>query len=330
MSLPRIALLTTGGTIAGASTPTSASDEYTAGTLTGETLLDAVPGILEQAQIHVEPCLALDSKNMTPDHWAHIAHAARALLERPDIDGVVITHGTDTLEETALYLELVLPAAKPIVLTGAMRPADAISADGPANLLDAVRLAIAPSAHGHGVLVVFHEHILPARGLRKSHALQLDAFSATDGPVGTTRPAIRFFQPPAPRAAVLPWPDGPLPHVDILPVSVGTSPQWLELATRAGARGLVLSLPGNGNVPDAWYEPIRQLGREGLPIIRASRCHAGFIDARGLDVDLGTHPAGRLSPTQARVALMLALAGGDVQDFRRVALNAQNDGVQTS
>ena len=330
MSLPRIALLTTGGTIAGASTPTSGADEYTAGALTGETLLNAVPGILEHAEIHVESCLALDSKNMTPDHWAHIAHDARALLERADIDGLVITHGTDTLEETALYLELVLPAATPIVLTGAMRPADAISADGPANLLDAVRVAIAPSAHGRGVLVVFHEHILPARGLRKSHALQLDAFSATDGPIGTTRPELRFFQPSAPRAAVLPWPDAPLPHIDVLSVFAGTSPKWLEMATRAGARGLVLSLPGNGSVPDAWLDSIRQLTLGGLPVIRASRCHAGFIDTRGLDLELGTYPAGRLSPTQARVALMLTLAGGNAKHFRHIALSAQHERVQTS
>lgn len=322
MSLPRIALLTTGGTIAGSSDATSGPGEYTAGALAGETLLDAVSGILERADIRVEPCLAIDSKNMTPDDWTHIANDARAILERADIDGLVIAHGTDTLEETALYLELVLPAAKPVVLTGAMRPADAISADGPANLLDAVRVAIDPSASGRSALVVFHEQILPARGLRKSHALQLGAFSATDGPVGATRPEIRFFRSPAPRAEALPWPDAPLPRIDILSVSAGTTPEWLEAVTRFGARGLVLSLPGNGSVPDVWHDPIRQLTRSGLPVIRASRCHAGFIGPRGLDLELGTFPAGRLSPAQARVALMLALAGGDAEHFRKIALTA--------
>lgn len=322
MSLPRIVLLTTGGTIAGASDTTSGPGEYTAGALAGETLLDAVPGILERADIHVEPCLAIDSKNMTPNDWMRIANDAREILERADIDGLVIAHGTDTLEETALYLELVLPAAKPVVLTGAMRPADAISADGPANLLDAVRVAIDPSAHGRGVLIVFHEQILPARGLRKSHALRLDAFSATDGPVGVTRPEIRFFVPPAPRAAVLPWPDAPLPQIEILSVSAGTSPEWLGAATHFGARGLVLALPGNGSVPEVWHDPIRQLTLSGLPVIRASRCHAGFITPRGLDLELGTFPTGCLSPAQARVALMLALASGNAEHFRNVALTS--------
>src|SRR5690606_33551098 len=184
MALPRIALLTTGGTIAGAADAASGPDGYTAGTVAGEALLAAVPGLRERADIVVEPCLALDSKNMAPQHWLAIAQAARGLIAREDVAGLVLTHGTDTLEETALFLELLLPAAKPVVLTGAMRPADAVSADGPANLLDAVRVVIDPAAHGRGTLVAFAEHILPARGLRKAHATSMDAFAALDGPVG--------------------------------------------------------------------------------------------------------------------------------------------------
>src|SRR5690554_270598 len=178
MSLPKIVLLTTGGTIAGAADTASGPDAYTAGIVAGEALLAAVPGARERADIAVEPCLALDSKNMTPQHWLTIAQTARALIAREDVTGLVLTHGTDTLEETALVLELLLPAAKPVVITGAMRPADAVSADGPGNLLDAVRVAIDPAAHGRGTLVAFAEHILPARGLRKRHATGVDAFAA--------------------------------------------------------------------------------------------------------------------------------------------------------
>lgn len=324
MPLPKIVLLTTGGTIAGAADAASGPDGYTAGTVAGEALLAAVPGVRERADVVVEPCLALDSKNIGPEHWLTIAQAARDLIARADVAGLVITHGTDTLEETALFLELLLPAAKPVVLTGAMRPADAVSADGPANLLDAVRVAIDPAAHGRGTLVAFAEQILPARGLRKANATSMDAFAALDGPVGSTRPDVRFFRPPAPRAELMPWPDADLPRVELIQVAAGTSPNWLEAARAMGAKGVVLALPGNGSVPDAWCDPIRQLVHEGVPVVRASRCGNGFVAHRRLDVELGSFVAGRLSPAQARVALTLALAAQDAASFSRVALTAQS------
>lgn len=320
MTLPRIVLLTTGGTIAGAADAASGPDDYTAGTIAGETLLASVPGVRERADIVVEPCLALDSRDMSPDDWITVARAARELIAREDVTGVVVTHGTDTLEETALALELLLPAAKPVVLTGAMRPADAVSPDGPANLLDAVRVAIDPSARGRGALVVFAEQILPARGVRKAHAGRLDAFAATDGAVGATRPEVRFFRPPAPRSEALPWPDTQLPRVEVVFVAAGTSPQWLDAACDMGARGIVLALTGNGSVPDAWREPIRRVTHAGVPVVRASRCGAGFVGHRRVDVELGTVAAGRLSPAQARVALSLAIAGADASAFAPIAL----------
>jgi L-asparaginase len=320
MSLPKIALLTTGGTIAGAADAASGPDGYTAGNVAAEALLAAVPQARERADIVIEPCLTLDSKNMAPNHWLTIAQTARNLIAREDVTGLVVTHGTDTLEETALFLELLLPAAKPVVVTGAMRPADAVSADGPANLLDAVRVAISPAAQGRGTLVCFAEHILPARGLRKAHATGLDAFAAQYGPVGSTRPEVRFFRPPAPRPELLPWPDADLPRVDTVHVAAGTAPEWLGAARGLGAKGIVLALPGNGSVPDAWCEAIRALTLQGVPVVRATRCGQGFVAHRRLDVELGTLAAGRLGPAQARVALMLALAAEDAAAFSRVAL----------
>ena len=322
MALPKIALLTTGGTIAGAADAASGPEGYTAGTVAGEALLAAVPGLRERADVIVEPCLALDSKNMTPDHWLSVARTARGLIAREDVAGVVLTHGTDTLEETALFLELLLPAAKPVIVTGAMRPSDAVSADGPSNLLDAVRVAIDPAAHGRGTLVTFAEHILPARGLRKAHATSVDAFAALDGPVGSTRPDVRFFRPPTPRPELLPWPDADLPRVETLHVAAGTSPDWLDAARGMGAKGVVLALPGNGSVPDTWRDAVRASVRDGVPVVRATRCGDGFVANRRLDVELGTLAAGRLSPAQARVALTLALAAQDTAAFSRVALTA--------
>lgn len=308
MSLPRVVLLTTGGTIAGATDAASGPDSYTAGTIAGETLLAAAPGIRERADISVVPCLALDSKNMSPEDWTTIARTARAALEREDVAGLVVTHGTDTLEETALFLDLVLPTTKPVVITGAMRPSDAVSADGPANLLDALRVAIDPASAGRGVLIVFSEYILPARGTGKAHATRLDAFAAKDGPAGTTRPTVRFFGLPAPRGEAHPLPDGELPRVDIVHMAAGISPEWLKTAIGLGARGVVLALTGNGSVPDAWAQPIRTLTASGIPVVRATRCGQGHVSHRSLDVELATLAAGRLSPAQARVALMLTLA----------------------
>jgi L-asparaginase len=319
MSLPRIVLMTTGGTIAGAADARSEPGGYTAGTVGGDALLASVPGILERADVIVEPCLALDSKNMQPNDWLTVAHAARELLEREDVAGLVVTHGTDTLEETALFLDLLLPAGKPLVVTGAMRPSDAVSADGPANLLDAVRVAIDPASHGRGVLVVFAEDILPARGVAKTHAHRTGAFAAADGPEGATRPAVRYFRAPAERGDPLPWPDGDLPPVGIVHMAAGTPPEVMGALVGLGMRGLVLALTGNGSVADAWVEPIRKLTREGIPVVRSSRCGRGHIALRRIDVELGTMAGGSLSPAQARAALMLALAGGDATQFARIA-----------
>lgn len=321
MKRPHIVLLTTGGTIGGAADASSGPDGYTAGVVAGDALIAALPGIRERAELRVEPCLALDSKDMQPDDWLTVARRALDLLAQDAVDGLVITHGTDTLEETALFLDLVLPDAKPVVITGAMRPSDAISADGPANLLDAIRVAIDPASAGRGVLVAFSERILPACGVVKSHPTRLDAFDATDGAIGATRPDVRFRSPPAGREAALSLPDGELPTVHIVHLAAGTPPALMQAAVELGARGLVLAMTGNGSVPAAWEAPIRALVREGVSIVRASRCGTGFVGARKRDVELGTWAAGRLSPAGARVALMLALAsGGDAATtFRRIA-----------
>ena len=309
-SRPTIALVATGGTIAGRSASAVDTSGYVAGSIPATELLDAVPQIATIAQIRSEQLCNIDSKDMAPQIWLRLAHRMRVLLADPHIDGVVITHGTDTMEETATFLDLVHDSVKPVVLTGSMRPATALAADGPMNLFDAVATAAAAGSMARGVMLVFAESIFPARGLRKNHSSRLDAFSATGAPLGRTRPHVHYYHPAGnrPEAVTLPAPDTHLPRIDIVYVAAGSTPVLAEAAVADGARGLVLALPGNGSVPDAWIEAIAHTVADGVPVVRASRCGEGTVSARALDRQIGCWPAGVLSPAAARVALMLGLS----------------------
>jgi L-asparaginase len=325
----KLALLSTGGTIAGA----GPAAEYVAGALSGQALLSAVPEVAQLANWHVEECMALDSKDMQPQHWLHIAHSAAQLLARADIDGLVITHGTDTLEETAAFLDFTLACDKPVILTGAMRPASAVAADGPGNLLDAARLALHPEAAQTGVLVCFGEKILTARSARKASGFALGAFDATDGPVGRTRPEIKWFgqpaKPQAPLPLLLPSPESRLSPVETLHVGAGSSPELAQIALRCGALGLVLALPGNGSLPDTWQETVQAIISSGYPVVRASHCGASDIRPRTVDAITGSWPAGILSPAAARVALMLTLTLESTQERSAAELFALMAGTHS-
>lgn len=327
--LPCIALLATGGTIAGAAASATQTSGYAIGGVDARALLNAVPQVAEVARVLPEQLLNIDSKDMTPAHWLQIAARVRRLLAQPDVDGVVITHGTDTLEETATALDLLLPVGKPVVMTCAMRPSTALSADGPMNLYDAVRCAASTDAAGRGVMLCFGERILPALGLRKLDAHRLAAFDTTAADLGTTRPAIRFFAPaPARQFDALDLPEslGKLPRVDIVYCAAGTPPDLIPAAMAAGAQGIVAVLPGNGSVPDAWIDALAAAVAKGLVVVRASRCGQGAVFDAGVDARIGCLPAGLLSPGAVRAAVMLALAAtarsqeSNAKDYLRPAL----------
>lgn len=306
---PLLVLLATGGTIAGASSLKDPSGTYVAGVIPVSDLLDAVPGIRQLAEIRALQPLHMDSKDMLPTHWVQIAHHVRDVVAASDVDAVLITHGTDTLEETALFLDLVLATDKPVVLTGAMRPATAVSADGPANLIDAVRVSIHGDSRGRGVLVSFAEAILGARDVRKYNANALKAFAGSTGALGRSTPAVHYFHPRTQRAPALPLPalGEPLPRVEVLHVGAGSSPALADAAVFSGAQGLVLALPGSGSVPDTWSETLSRLASTGVAVVRASRCANGFVACRPRDAAHGFLAAGQLTPACARVALIAGL-----------------------
>ncbi len=312
-SLPRIHLLATGGTIAGAHTD---GRGYTAAALTAEALVAAVPQLGGLARITTEQVAGIASQDMDEAVWARLAAQARAAVADPAVAGVVITHGTDTMEETAFFLNLVLPTAKPVVLVGAMRPATAISADGPMNLYNAVAVAVHPGAAGRGVLVTANDEVHFAREVTKTNTTQLATFrSPNRGLAGLVNAGRVHWFGPAPRrhtaasefaaAAV-----EALPRVEILHAHAGMGRRMIDLAVRDGAAGLVIAGVGNGNFSTSALTACREAVRAGVAVVRSSRTGGGVVE-RDIEVDdgaCGFIAAEELNPQKARVLLMLGLA----------------------
>ena len=307
--MPLVVILATGGTIAGTAAASTDTTGYRAGALGVEALIAAVAALAEH-RIESESVAAIDSKNMDAATWQRLARRVAHHVARPEVAGVVITHGTDTLEETAYFLHRVLAPAKPVVLTAAMRPASALSPDGPANLLDAV--TVAESAGARGVGVVFAGAAWGAVGLRKVHTLQTSAFAGSDcGPIARLEGGVlRQFRA---------WPEGqPLglarvaapaetwPRVEIVLNHAGADGRLVDAVVAAGVAGLVVAGTGHGTLGARLEEAVDRARRAGVRVARASRCAFGPVLPHGSGDD---EAAGELSAVQARVELQLQLLG---------------------
>jgi L-asparaginase len=311
---PRIVILATGGTIAGAQADTSQAG-YEAGKFKIEDLINAVPRMGELADLSGEQVVNIGSQTMTNDVWLKLAVRANEVLRRSDVDGVVVTHGTDTLEETGYFLDLVLKSDKPVVLVGSMRPATAISADGPANLYDGVAVAANPEARGRGVLAVLNNEIHYAREVEKRNTTQLDTFESPNrGRAGVvnTGQAI-FFARPTPKHTTetefAVEANTRLPRVDIIYSYANLGADVVDAAVKQGARGIVLAGVGDGNTTDAALAALAAAAQAGVAVVRSSRTGSGFV-VRNMELDddkLGLIAAMDLNPQKARVLLMLGL-----------------------
>ncbi|MVW71554.1 asparaginase [Bordetella sp. 15P40C-2] len=311
---PSIAVLATGGTIAGVRVQDDAH-AYRAGALSVEHLLAAVPGLDRLAHIQAEQLANVGSQDMSFAIWAALARRVDALCQDPDIDGIVITHGTDTVEETAYFLSLVIRHDKPVVLTGAMRPATALGADGPANVLYAVALAASDSARARGPLVVMNEDIHYAREVQKVACNGIDAFASPNrGRAGVMRgERAVFYSRNEPRHTVnsafsVDLLDRAWPRVDILFATVDLNHDVVDYLS-ARARAIVLSGVGDGNGSQAVLQALHRAVQRGVIVARASRCGSGHV-ARNVEVDdeaMGFIAVGDLSPQKARILLMLGL-----------------------
>jgi L-asparaginase len=299
--------IATGGTIAGR----GCGHTYTAGALTAETLR-AQWGIAkhDDCPIAVVTPYQIDSKDATPAHWHTLHESVVRALASPDCTGIVITHGTDTLEESAALLALTLVPSVPVVLTGAMRPADDPESDGEANFRAALAIA-ADRATPPGVWVAFAGKIFPALGVRKTHTCARDAFAAVEPlETATTEPAHTPAPASARSAHRIPPDSLPLPlpadwpAVPLLSCTAWDDAVLLNAAVPAAAAFVLLS-PGNGSIPSRWHAAIRAATASGTPVIRASRCGFGPVLPHPIDDELGTWPAGVLSAAQARVAAAL-------------------------
>lgn len=310
---PNVIILATGGTIAGSAAEGTAVTGYQAGALSVETLIKAVPEVKDYAHVTGEQIASLDSKDMSDEVWLKLARRVNELLARDDADGIVITHGTDTLEETAYFLNLTVHSKKPVVITGAMRPATAISADGPMNLLNAVRLAADPQAYDRGVLVCLNDQIDSARHVTKSHTTSLDTFKSPLGPLGCMNDGHPTFYNRVDRRHAghtefdLKDADR-LPYVKIIYGHAGDDALFVDAAIKAGARGLVYAGTGNGSIHKDAEEALARAAQAGIIIVRSTRTGSGtVIPAEQSYTEAGFLNGDSLNPQKCRILLQLAL-----------------------
>lgn len=311
---PKIVVLATGGTIAGTQASTE-EEGYKAGTFQVEDLIKAVPQLRDMADLTGEQIVNIGSQNMNNEVWLKLAKRVNAVLKKKDVNGVVITHGTDTMEETAYFLNLVVKSHKPVVMVGSMRPATALSADGPANLYNAVAVAVHPNATGRGVLVVLNDEIHYAREVEKRNTTQLDTFKSPNrGRAGVVNTgAVYFFNKPAmlhTTASEFSVDDTDvLPRVEIIHSYANLGRDFIDYAVERGAKGIVLAGVGDGNSTDAALAALGEAVRKGVVVVRSSRTGSGLV-VRNVEINddqLGTVAAMELNPQKARVLLMLAL-----------------------
>lgn len=312
--MKKIYVLATGGTIAGSAESGTATTGYQAGAIGVESLLEAVPEIRELADVSGEQIASIDSKDMTQEIQLKLARRCNELLAFEGIDGIVITHGTDTMEETAYLLSLLTCTDKPIVLTGAMRPATAISADGPLNLLDAVRVAVSEDARDRGVLVVTNNQIDGAHDVTKSHTMSVQTFqSPNGGALGSVDDGVVKFS----RRSAFTHLEGSLklsenirelPDVRILYGYAGDDGLLVEAAVKNGAKGIVYAGMGNGSLPVSVEKKLAQAVKDGVMVVRSTRGYAGNVTlAESSYEEADILRSEGLNPQKARILLQIAL-----------------------
>lgn len=314
--LPHVVVLATGGTIAGTGASDTQMTGYQAGALGVEVLLEAVPALKQVANISGEQIASIDSKDMTEAIMIQLACRCNELLAREDVTGIVITHGTDTMEETAYFLHLLVHSKKPVVLTGSMRPATAISADGPANLYNAVKVAIDAQSVGKGVLIAMNDDIFSARDVVKSNTENLATFTAHNG--GKLGVLVagqpRFYNQPIRKhtadSQFAISADAKLPKVFILYSHAGESGELVAAAVAAGAQGIVYAGTGMGSIHQASEAELIKARQAGIAVVRSTRTFSGVVEA-GLPnwTKAGFIHSDSLPPGKARLLLQLGLTG---------------------
>jgi L-asparaginase len=312
--LRAVKIIATGGTIAGEAN-TSAQSAYKSGQVGVDALIQAVPTLNKVARVTGEQISNVGSQDMSDEVWLKLAKRINELVKSPDVDGIAITHGTDTMEETAYFLHLVVKSKKPVVLTGSMRPSTALSADGPLNIYNAVAVAADPQAVGRGVLVSINDQIHSAHDMTKMHTTATDTFmSPYRGLIGATAYGVsQYYRYPFRKhTAETPFKVDSatsLPRVDILYIYEDMPGDLVDAVVKAGTKGIVVAGVGNGNMPKAVMDALARAATTGVVVVRASRVSLGFV-GRNVEVDddkMNFVAAEELNPPKARILLRLAL-----------------------
>ncbi|MFJ3047583.1 type II asparaginase [Herbaspirillum chlorophenolicum] len=314
-NLPNVVILATGGTIAGTGATTTTTVGYTAAKVGVDALIAAVPELQKVANVRGEQTMQIASENMNNDAWLKLAKRVNTLLAQSDVDGIVITHGTDTIEETAYFLDLVVKSKKPVVIVGAMRPSTAISADGPINLYNAVLLAGSKEAIGKGVLVTLNDQINAGREVTKTNTSTLDTFKTPElGFLGYIQGSKPYFYRQSTRKNTVDTPFDimnldKLPQVDIVYGYANMNPIALNAFVAAGAQGIVHAGVGDGSLNNTVVPSLTEARKKGVVIVRASRVGQGIVARNGEadDDKLDFVVSDTLNAQKARILLMLAL-----------------------
>jgi len=323
---PTVYILATGGTIAGQGA-TSVASGYKAGVITVDQLLGAVPGLNDIANIKAEQVANIGSQDMNDQVWLKLAKRTNELLKQPDVDAIVITHGTDTQEETAYFLNLTVKSDKPVILVGSMRPSTAISADGPRNIYTAVACAADSSSKGRGVMVVMDDKILGADDMTKTNTLYVETFQNPNyGPLGIVYNGKPIYSRQSVKRHTFNSEFdvtnlNELPRVEIVLSYSNATALFIEAAMYAGAKGIVTAGVGNGNVTTDMMNAMDEAVKKGIAIVRSSRIMTG-PSAQWDEVDDDAHKFAAswfINPYRARILLMLALTKtNDYKEIQRM------------
>jgi L-asparaginase len=326
-TLPTVVILATGGTIAGSGATSTTTVGYKAATVPVQALIDAVPELKKIANVRGEQVFQIASQNMTNDYWLKLAKRVNDLLQQPEVSGIVVTHGTDTLEETAYFLNLVSKSEKPVVIVGAMRPSTALSADGPINLYNAVLIAGSKEAVGKGVLVCLNEQINAARDVTKTNTSTADTFKSPElGILGYVQGnRVAFYRLPARKHTLNSEFDisgvDKLPNVEIAYGFANVSRTAVDAFAASGVDGIVYAGVGDGNPSELTEQALADARAKGILIVRSARVGNGII-ARNNEVNDDQRDfvvSDTLNPQKARILLTVALTKTkDTKELQRI------------
>ena len=321
--LPHVHVVSTGGTIASRPVSPTQTTGYSQIALTGDDLVAGIPGIEQQVRLSTEQIFSVASSALKDADLLRLSQRVSEVLEDPDVEGVVVTHGTDTMEETAFFLNLTVRSEKPVILTGAMRPSTVLSGDGPLNLMNAILAAADPQSRGMGVMVCMNDHLLAARDVMKTSTYKVETFRCPEGGcLGLVMGGMVHYRyaPLRPHTAHSEFDVrglAELPQVEVVYTHIGCGTEMLRAALKSGCRGIVAAGTGNGSLPPEFCKTYREWPGEKPAMVRASRVPGGFVgDYSGKrDAENGTVPGCGFSPQKSRLLLQLALTVSSDRDY---------------